>query len=55
MTCLNVLHTNDRDDVTCLCRFHFVTVVCVHLNHTADTLSFTCCAVKNGITLLNLT
>ena len=55
MTSLNVLHTYDCNNVTCLRRSQFSTVIRVHFHHAANTLSFTCRRVKDGVTLVQLT
>ena len=43
-----VLQTDCSSDVACVNHFQILSVVCVHLNNTADTLSVILCGVVNG-------
>ena len=54
MTGLHVLHAHDSDNVAGLCAVQFVTVVGVHLNHTADPLGFTGERVEDGVALVQV-
>ena len=53
VTRLDVLETDDGDDVARLCGVDFVAVVGVHFNHAANAFGLAGEGVEHGITLLN--
>ena len=52
MAGLYVLHAYDRDNITGLSAVNFVTIISMHLNHSANTFGFSGKGVKYGVALV---